>query len=231
MIYELDPLDYEFPKHIRPNDDEPVAWGGDLSPERLINAYMLGIFPWNSFTEEHILWWCPENRFVIFPDEIHVSHSMRNVINKGIYKVTYNRNFGRVILECAFSSCGERRYTADGAWLGGDMCDAYKKLNEIGIAKSVEVWSTKEDRNDEDEPFIAGGLYGVEMGKTFVGESMFSSKPNASKMALICLARKMADTGGLMIDCQLHTDHLESMGGRFIPYRKYMDILERGLSK
>lgn len=198
-----------FPDPRLGEEDGLLAIGGDLSIDRLLLAYSNGIFPWYSFRDSDILWFCPMRRFVIFPNEIHVSHSMRNLMNKGLYDVTFNNDFPAVI-----EQCGKLRYDQEGAWLGEDMTKAYTALYDQGFAKSVEVW--------DEEGRLAGGLYGVTLGKCFFGESMFSLVPSASKLALIALAELMKDHGGVMIDCQLETPHLKSMGGRSIPYEEYM---------
>lgn len=189
-----------------------------MSADRLITAYSFGIFPWYGFKErEEILWWCPMKRFVIFPKEIHVSHSMRQLINKGRYIVTINQAFDQVIEAC---SQHNDRYNAVGAWLGKDMINAFTDLYRMGIAASIEVWDA-----ESEGPELVGGLYGVNIGKNFFGESMFSRVPNASKIALISLAGFLAKSGGI-IDCQLETPHLKSMGGRYISYEEYMKYLE-----
>lgn len=214
MVFELND-EMVFPDPRLGEEDGLLAIGGDLSEERLLLAYSYGIFPWFSFRDwPYPAWYCPQQRFVIFPEEIHISHSMRNLMNKRTYKVTFNRDFDAVIKGC---SVVDNRYLAKGAWLGEDMIAAYRHLNRLGCATSVEVW------NAQDE--LVGGLYGVVMGECFIGESMFSREPNASKLALIHLARFMQRIGGRLIDCQLETPHLKSMGGRFIPYEEYLEIL------
>ena len=150
-------------------------------------------------------------RFVIFPEEIHISHSMRTLLNKDRYQVSMNKDFESVIRHCS-----ELRINEQGAWLGEDMIKAYTELHRQRLAVSVEAW--------EDDEMI-GGLYGVTIGRCFIGESMFSLKPNGSKVALIGLAQTMEEVGGRMIDCQLETPHLKSMGGRYISYDEYMKIL------
>lgn len=217
MIYQLND-EIVFPDPRMGEEDGLLAVGGDLSVERLQLAYSYGIFPWFSFRDwPYPAWYCPMNRFVIFPDEIHVSHSMRTLMNKNVYKVTFNRDFDGVIKGC---SEVDGRYGMKGAWLGEDIIKAYTEFNRMGYAASVEVWNR--------EGVLAGGLYGVAVGKCFIGESMFSREPNTSKLALIHLAQFMQRIGGKMIDCQLETAHLKSMGGRFIPYEEYMDILNPG---
>ena len=216
MVFNLDSEDgIWFPSPVYGDFDGCIAFGGDLSVERLTLAYNHGIFPWYPFEEGNpIMWYCPLERFVIFPDEIHVSHSMRTLMNKQKYKVTWNTAFEGVI-----HNCSALRYDQDGAWLGEDMIEAYTRLHELGLAASVEVW---------DGGRLVGGLYGVTINKNaFVGESMFSLVPSASKLALIFLARKMKADGVSLIDCQLETAHLKSMGGRYISYQSYMDILNK----
>ena len=217
MIFRLGE-DIVFPDPRLGEDDGLLAVGGDLSEERLLLAYSYGIFPWFSFRDwSEPAWYCPMQRFVIFPDEIHISHSMRSLMNKHEYMVTFNRDFDGVIEGC---SQVDGRYDANGAWLGEDMMRAYRHLNRQGYAVSVETWNSSGD--------LAGGLYGVAMGRCFIGESMFSREPSASKLALIELAKLMQRIGGKMIDCQLETPHLKSMGGRFIPYEEYLELLNPG---
>lgn len=216
MVFELDDDILAFPHPELPILDDSygmVAVGGDLSVERLMLAYDHGFFPWYAFKYKDIQWYCPKRRFVIFPDEIHVSHSMRTLMNKQLYRVTFNTAFDQVIRGC---STVDGRINENGAWLGDDIIDAYTKLHELGRARSVEVW------HGDD---LVGGLYGVISGTGFVGESMFSREPNTSKLALIALARQMQEHGGTLIDCQIHTPHLESLGARFISYKEYIDTL------
>ena len=196
------------------DSDGMVAIGGDLSIERLLLAYDHGFFPWFAFKLKEIQWFCPRQRFVIFPNEIHVSHSMRTLMNKHLYRITFNTAFDQVIRAC---STVDNRIDELGAWLGDDIIDAYSKLHDLGYARSVEVWRGKE---------LVGGLYGVNSGTGFVGESMFSREPNTSKLALIALARQMQEQGGSLIDCQIQSPHLESMGGRFISYKEYIITLK-----
>ena len=210
MIYRLSDR-IAFPDPRRGEPDGLFAVGGDLSIDRLLLAYSNGIFPWYSFRDEEIMWWCPMQRFVIFPDEIHVSHSMRTLINKNKYRLSINEDFEGVI-----ENCSSMRINEEGAWLGEEMKRAYTELFHQGFAASVEVW---------DGERLVGGLYGVNIGRAFFGESMFSLVPSASKLALIYLARLFSKNGGLIIDCQLETPHLKSMGGRFISYDEYMEIL------
>lgn len=211
MIYQLTKrLAFPDPHYGEP--DGLLAIGGDLSIDRLILAYSNGIFPWYAFKEGMIQWWCPMERFVIFPDEIHISHSMHTLMNKGKYKVTFNQAFSKVI-----QACGNLRIEMEGAWLGREMMDAYTRLYEQNFATSVEVWEGER---------LVGGLYGVTLGRCFFGESMFSLVPSASKLALIHLAKTFEKLGGVMIDCQFETPHLLSMGGKHIGYDEYMEYLQ-----
>ena len=210
MVFQLDDKLW-FPDPHLADDDGCLAVGGDLSVDRLLLAYQHGIFPWYAFRYDKPVWYCPMQRFVIFPDEIHVSHSMRTLLNKKKYRLSINEDFERVI-----RMCGELRIEEEYAWLGPDMMEAYTELHRQGFAASFEVW---------EEERLVGGLYGVNIGNAFFGESMFSLVPSGSKLALIHLARTMQQLGGSLIDCQFETAHLKSMGGRFIPYDEYMKII------
>ena len=212
-VFQLDDKLW-FPDPHLGEEDGLVAVGGDLSVDRLLLAYSHGFFPWFSFqNRKEPLWYCPLQRFVIFPKEIHVSHSMKQLFKKHQYEITINMDFEGVIRGCATA---QNRNEEEGAWLGPDIIKAYTELHRQGFAASVEVW---------DEDRLVGGLYGVNLGKAFFGESMFSLVPSASKLALIHLAGMFEQLGGLLIDCQLETPHLRSMGGRFIPYEEYISII------
>ena len=210
MIFQLDRTD-SFPDPRYGNKDGFYAVGGEITPERLAKAYPMGIFPYFAFRHEPVIWWAPQERFIIHSDEIHVSHSMRNMINKRKYRCTINEAFADVLAGCA---CTDDRIEEDNAWLGPDLLDTWMLLNEDGHAKSVEVW-------DGDE--LVGGLYGFVCGRAFIGDSMFSLVPSASKLAQIHLARYMQANGGGIIDCQLETSHLKSMGASYISYDAYLD--------
>lgn len=214
MIFQLN-KSITFPDPHLGEDDGLFAVGGDLSVDRLQLAYSNGIFPWYSFRDQpQILWYCPMKRFVIFPDKIHISHSMRTLLNKDEYSVSINNDFDGVI-----NNCSKLRYDEEGAWLGKDMIKAYTELYRQGFAASVEVW--------DKERKLVGGLYGVSIGPAFFGESMFSLVPSASKIALIFLAKYFQQCGGKLIDCQFETPHLKSMGGEYISYDEYMDIIRQ----
>ena len=223
-----------FPDPKQGDEDGLFAVGGDLSPERLLLAYSYGIFPWFPFRPEdacdalidketgkpYIQWWCPMQRFVIFPNEIHISHSMKQEIKKvlkGEIHITKNTAFKKVMDNCGKMSCGQDRLALEGAWLSDDIKKAYTKLHEMGYALSVEVW--------DKENNLIGGLYGVTLGYGFYGESMFSLKPNASKIALIFLAGYLDEQGCALIDCQFETAHLKRMGGKYISYDEYLKLI------
>lgn len=213
-VFQLD-KNLWFPDPYLGEEDGLIAVGGDLSIDRLILAYSNGFFPWFSFRDrKEPLWYCPLQRFVIFPDEIHVSHSMEQLIKKNSLKVTINQDFDGVIRGCATA---QNRNQEEGAWLGPEIIKAYTALHRQGFAASVEVW---------DDKRLVGGLYGVNLGASFFGESMFSLVPSASKLALISLARTFGMLGGKLIDCQFETPHLRTMGGRHIPYEEYIRIIK-----
>ncbi len=204
MIFKLLDDSLIFPNPALAEADGLLAIGGDLSPERLLLAYQSGIFPW--FSEgDPILWFSPHERCVIFPHRMKVSKSMQRVIKNEAFSVTENQAFASVINNCAKAP----RIGQEGTWITSEMQEAYIALNEKGIAKSIEVWHGSE---------LVGGLYGVEMGTVFCGESMFSKVSNASKLALIYLGQK---PGIQLIDCQLPNDHLMSMGAEMIDRKEY----------
>src|SRR5262245_58129265 len=179
-----------------------LAAGGDLSPERLLDAYARGIFPWFS-EDDPVLWWSPDPRMVLFPPEVHVSRSLRKTIRSGRLQVTLDRCFAQVMAGCAAPRPGQ-----DGTWITDEMTAAYLQLFELGHAHSVEAWANGT---------LVGGLYGVTIGRMFFGESMFSRVPDASKVALVSLVRQIERWGFRCIDCQMSTGHLASLGAREIP--------------
>ena len=192
-----------------------LAAGGDLSPERLIQAYRHGCFPW--FQDgQPILWWSPDPRTVLFPDELHVSRSLEKCLRQQRYKVTFDQQFSQVIQACA----APRTY-ADGTWITTPMQAAYLQLHEQGIAHSVEVWRGEE---------LVGGLYGLAMGQVFFGESMFSRADNASKVGFVTLVRQLQAWGFHLIDCQMPTQHLHSFGARAISREAFAEYLRNGLN-
>ncbi len=215
MVFQLNE-EIAFPDPRLGEESGLFAVGGDLSPERLMLAYAHGIFPWFSFRHGQIQWFCPMQRFVIFPKEIHVSHSMRTLLRKEKYDMSINKAFPQVIRNC---STVNGRVNEEYAWLGDDIIKAYTRLHDMGLVASVEVWEGER---------LVGGLYGVTVGRAFIGESMFSLVPSGSKMALIYLAIVLERYGGTLIDCQIETPHLKSMGGRYISYDEYLKLLRGG---
>ena len=214
-VYQLD-NDLWFPDPHYGEEDGLVAVGGDLSVDRLLLAYSNGFFPWYSFQHnKEPMWFCPLQRFVIFPNEIHISHSMQQQLNKHELIPTINKDFDGVIRGCATA---QNRNKEEGAWLGPDIIEAYTELHRQGFAVSVEVWQDNK---------LVGGLYGVNLGRSFFGESMFSLVPIASKVALIHLAHMLEILGGVLIDCQFETPHLRTMGGRYISYEEYITLIKK----
>ncbi|NNC49963.1 MAG: leucyl/phenylalanyl-tRNA--protein transferase [Flaviramulus sp.] len=199
-----------FPNVNEATEDGLLAIGGDLSVKRLLLAYNSGVFPWFEF-EEPILWWSPNPRFVLFPEKLKVSKSMKQVLRNQKYKVTFNKDFKSVITECSEA----KRAGQTGTWITNSMVDAYLKLHELGFAKSVEVWL---------DEMLVGGLYGIDLGNNvFCGESMFSKESNASKVGLITLVKK---TKYKLIDCQVYTKHLESLGAEEISRDMFLSYLK-----
>ncbi|WP_406845156.1 leucyl/phenylalanyl-tRNA--protein transferase [Flavobacterium soyae] len=202
-----------FPPVSEADEEGILAVGGDLSPERLKLAYNNGIFPW--FNEgESILWWAPDPRMVLFLDELIVSKSMRNILNRNIFTVTFNTSFKDVILNCQKIL----RDGQDGTWISDEMIEAYCELHKEGIAKSVEVW--------QDEVLV-GGLYGIDLGHVFCGESMFSKVSNASKVGFIYLVNHLKKENYKLLDCQVYNPHLDSLGCREIDRDEFMSILKK----
>ena len=208
MYYLLDESELVFPHPSLADEDGLLAVGGDLSIERLLLAYENGIFPWYN-EDSPILWYAPLERFVLSPAKIRISKSLKQVLRSNIFQVTIDKDFSSVIKNCAMIS----RKDQDGTWIVSDMQDAYKSLHEAGYAHSVEVWQGEE---------LVGGLYGVQIGKVFCGESMFSKVSNASKIALVHLAKNF---GLSLIDCQIPSEHLTKMGAELIPQEEYLSIL------
>lgn len=203
-----------FPNPRKANEDGILAIGGDLSPERLILAYQQGIFPWYN-EEDPIVWWSPNTRMVLFPNELKISKSMKQVFRKEMFQVTFNTDFENVIENCA----SVRINSGEETWITKEMKEAYCKLHELGHAKSVEVWNNKNQ--------LVGGLYGVDLPqqKIFCGESMFSKESNASKAAFITWVRRLASLDYKLLDCQLYTSHLESLGAREINREDFLRFL------
>ena len=201
-----------FPPSTQTSPEGILAIGGDLSPERLLLAYQNGIFPWFN-EDEPILWWCPEERMVLFFEDLKISKSMRNIINQKKFNITFNTAFREVITHCKKAF----RKGQEGTWITNEMVEAYCKLNNLGIAKSVEVWQDNE---------LVGGLYGIDLGHVFCGESMFSSVSNASKVAFIYLAKQLEFAGYRLLDCQVYNDHLASLGCVEIDREDFLTLIK-----
>tara|TARA_R110002051_G_scaffold234092_2_gene295714 strand:- start:2646 stop:3263 length:618 start_codon:yes stop_codon:yes gene_type:complete len=201
-----------FPSVEHANAEGLLAVGGDLSPERLILAYKSGIFPW--FNEDSlILWWCPNPRMVLFPEKIKISKTMRKVMRSNQFTLTKNNCFATVIEHCS----KVERNNQEGTWITTHIKSAYLKLHEMGMAQSYEVWENNT---------LVGGLYGIDLGHVFCGESMFSLVANASKFAFINLAQELHTKSYQLIDCQIYTSHLQSLGAEEIPRQAFIDILQ-----
>lgn len=189
-----------------------LAIGGDLSPERLLSAYRQGIFPWYN-EGQPILWWSPDPRSVLFPDRLKLTRSLRKTLRKEPFRASFDRAFGEVIAGCAEPRNGEV-----GTWITADMQQAYERMHRLGYAHSAEAW---------EGDFLAGGLYGVALGRVFFGESMFSRRSDASKVAFAHLVAQLQSWGYALIDCQVHSGHLESLGAEHIPRREFVALLEQ----
>jgi len=200
-----------FPPVETAEPDGLLAIGGDLSVERLLLAYHNGIFPW--YEGNHILWWCPDPRFVLFPDELKVSKTMKQLLKRNQFKFTINKAFELVINNCKTIS----RKGQEGTWITDEVKKAYTVLYKKGLAHSAEVWKDGQ---------LVGGLYGVKLGKVFFGESMFSKESNASKYAFIKYTECLKNEGVKLIDCQVYTEHLESLGARMIPRKEFLIQLQ-----
>lgn len=211
MIY-LNPDEISFPDpEMMESESGLLAIGGDLKPERLYFAYQLGLFPWFNEGEE-ILWWCPDPRFVLYPKNLKISKSMRKILRDEVFTFSENKCFRQVLNECRNTF----RKGQDGTWLSEDLIDSLEKLQEAGIAKSVEVWQNEE---------LVGGFYGIQIGKVFCGESMFAKVSNASKAGFIQFIQNQKENLEV-IDCQIHSEHLESLGAEMISKKEYLTILK-----
>ncbi|HHG74216.1 MAG TPA: leucyl/phenylalanyl-tRNA--protein transferase [Persephonella sp.] len=207
--------DMWFPDPYTAPADFPLAFGGDLSPERLLFAYSLGIFPWYS-EGEPIMWWSPDPRMILFPQDLKISRSLKKVLKK--FDVSFDREFERVIKMCA----SVKRKGQEGTWITPEMVDAYIRLHKLGYAHSVEVYLNGE---------LVGGLYGVSIGRTFFGESMFHTVSNASKVGFVHLVERLKSWNFDMIDCQQSTPHMARFGAVDISRKKFLDILKKSVKK
>ena len=200
-----------FPSPEQASAEGIVAVGGDLQPERVMLAYRKGIFPWFE-SDDFLLWWSPDPRMVLFPDQLKISKSMRSLIRKKQFDVTFNKAFDQVVEACA----KVKRFGQNGTWITPGLMEVYSTLHTQGHAHSVEVWQ---------EGSLVGGLYGIDLGTVFCGESMFSKSSNASKVALISLVKELKKNKYELIDCQVPTQHLASMGAEPISRTKFLTFL------
>jgi leucyl/phenylalanyl-tRNA--protein transferase len=200
-----------FPNPHEADPDGLLAVGGDLEPQTLINAYSIGAFPWYN-EEDPILWWCPDPRLVLFPSEVKVSKSMKQLLKKGVFSYSLNQKFEEVI-----DNCRQIRLAQEGTWISPEIVDAYTRMHHLGLAHSVEVWQ---------EDVLVGGFYGLQLGRVFYGESMFSKVSNASKAALIYFCLHAMQEGIEVIDCQQSTNHLISLGAREISRYDFLELLD-----
>ena len=214
MITMLDRDFLEFPpvSSALTDPDGLLAIGGDLSPSRLINAYRRGIFPWYQ-QGQPILWWSPNPRWIIEPARLHISRSLAKTLRKGRFRVTFNQDFNAVI-----SACAQPGKDRDETWITADIQSAYTELHQLGYAHSVESWHQNQ---------LVGGLYGIALGKVFFGESMFSIQSDASKVAMVYLTEKLNADGIELIDCQVHTQHLQSLGATPISRKDFITHLDQ----
>ncbi len=206
---------FQFPPVEEAGKEGILCMGGNLSPGMLLSAYRQGIFPWYS-EEEPLLWWSPDPRFLLFPEELHIPKSMKRILNKGPFSYTFDQDFTEVISACRRSP----RPGQDGTWITADMQQAYTTMHDLGFAHSVEVWR---------DGALAGGLYGVSIGSAFFGESMFTRVADASKAGFIFLCRVLQNSGFHFIDSQVHTDHLYRFGARHISRKDYLLLLADAL--
>jgi leucyl/phenylalanyl-tRNA--protein transferase len=202
-----------FPPVDQANEEGLLAIGGDLSVERLLLAYENGIFPWYN-EDEPICWWSPDPRFVLYPDKLKITKSMQTVLNNGTFRFTINRAFEEVIKNCKSVT----RKDQDGTWISPEVQDAYIQLHKSGFAHSAEAWQNGE---------LVGGLYGIRLGKIFFGESMFSRTSNASKFAFINYVKQLQKEGVQLIDCQIYTDHLKSLGATMLDRKNFTQLLRK----
>lgn len=206
-----------FPPVDLAEPDGLLAVGGDLSEDRLLAAYSLGIFPWYS-EGSPLLWWSPDPRTVLLPAELKVSRRLERVIRREEFQVTFDRAFAEVVRNCV----EVHRTRSGGTWITAEMAEAYVRLHRIGLAHSVEAWQSGE---------LAGGLYGISLGGVFCGESMFTLRSNASKVAFVTLVRRLGERGFSLIDCQMKTDHLASFGAREVARSDFIELLGKAMER
>ena len=214
-VFVIDKELYFPPPHLA-EPDGLLAIGGDLSPERLLLAYRMGIFPW--YEGEHILWWSPDPRFVLFPGELKVNRTIKRLQKKQAFEFTINKSFAEVIRHCRKIT----RPGQEGTWITEEMEKAFNRMHELGYAHSAEVWLDNE---------LVGGLYGIRLGNVFFGESMFSRISNASRFAFVQYVQLLQSEGVRLIDCQVYTEYLESMGARMITGKEFLSLLDELIEK
>ena len=215
QLHILNSNELWFPPAIDALEDGLLALGGDLNIDRLLLAYRNGIFPW--YDDDVPMWWCPDPRFVLYPDELKVSKSMKQVLKRGGFEFRVNTAFDKVIANCKAVA----REGQDGTWITDDVEAAYNTMHKLGYAHSAEAWQDGK---------LVGGLYGIRLGNIFFGESMFSHMSNASKYAFIKYVEMLKSEGVVLIDCQVYTEHLESLGARMILRKDFLEILNREIS-
>lgn len=214
-ILPLSVYSHSFPNPLYANDEGLLAYGGDLNPNRIIKAYMSGIFPWYN-KEDPILWWSPNPRFVLFLEDFKVSKSLKKRIASNLYEVKFNHNFKQTMIECSKIP----RLGQNGTWIHSDVIDAYTQLHQMGYAQSFETYYKGE---------LVGGGYGLSIGNMFCGESMFAKKSDASKVALYFLVQRLQQNGFKLIDCQIPTPHLESLGAKSITREEFLNFVSLAL--
>lgn len=214
-LHMLNDNELWFPPVSEALEDGLLAIGGSLQVERLLLAYRSGIFPW--YDDEVPMWWCPDPRFVLFPPRLKVSKSMKQLLKNDAFEFRINSDFSTVINNCRHTP----RDGQDGTWINDDVVNAYTQLHEMGYAHSAEAWH---------EGTLVGGLYGIRMGNVFFGESMFSHRSNASKYAFIKYVQQLASEGVQLIDCQVYTEHLESLGACMIPREQFIQLLNDNIA-
>ncbi|UTJ05942.1 leucyl/phenylalanyl-tRNA--protein transferase [Arcobacter roscoffensis] len=213
-IYPLDKYSFNFPDPLYCNDEGLIAYGGDLNPNRIITAYTKGIFPWYN-QNDPILWWSPNPRMVLELDEFKVSRSLAKTISKNIYEIKFDKNFEQTIIECA-----NARKHKEGTWILDEVVEAYIKLHDMNFAHSFEAYFDGE---------LVGGGYGINIGNIFCGESMFAKKSDASKVALFYLVQRLKKSGFKLIDCQVPSLHLESLGAKNISRKEFLSLVENSI--
>lgn len=213
-IYPLDKYSFNFPNPLYANDEGLIAYGGDLNPNRIITAYTKGIFPWYN-QNDPILWWSPNPRMVLDLDEFKVSKSLAKTISRNTYEIRFDTNFEQTIIECA-----NARKHKEGTWILDEVIEAYIKLHEMNFAHSFEAYYDGE---------LVGGGYGINIGNIFCGESMFAKKSDASKVALYYLVQRLKNNGFKLIDCQVPSSHLESLGAKNISRKEFLSLVENSV--